>query len=356
MNKILIIGSGNVATALAADLSLKGNRICIYKTSNQKSENYEFIKKNKTIIITDSEKSMEASVEVATENLEEAFKFEPNVIFIATQTTYHEEIITKLSKYTNSGQIVIIVPGYLSSCYFLKYCNKDQLPTVVECESSPIDCRVTAPGVVNVFFRNVRNPIGIYPEKNKKDTEETLKNLNLNFITISSVVEAALHNPNLIVHTIGAVMSIPRIEYSNGEYSMYKEVFTKSIYNLIERLDEEKNNVFVKLGIKPMSYFDACCYRNSEDITVDSRSVFEDYAKNSAPGGPNVSDSRYITEDVPQGLVLLESLGDFLGVKTDVTTALINIANACLLRNFRENGRTINRLGKENLDKLLINK
>ena len=58
-----------------------------------------------------------------------------------------------------------------------------------------------------------------------------------------------------------------------------------------------------------------------------------------------MSNSRYITEDVPQGLVLLESLGGLLNVKTTVCSALIDIASACLNTDFRKNGRTVERLG-----------
>ena len=102
-----------------------------------------------------------------------------------------------------------------------------------------------------------------------------------------------------------------------------------------------------------MSYFDACCFRNSMDLTRNSKEVFMDYAQNSAPSGPNVSNSRYVTEDVPQGLVLLESLGEILNVATPITTGLINIAGACLNMDFRIEGRTINKIGKENFQIIL---
>lgn len=66
---------------------------------------------------------------------------------------------------------------------------------------------------------------------------------------------------------------------------------------------------------------------------------------NHSPKGPDISDSRYITEDVSQGLVLLESLGKLLNIETPLVTSLINLANFSLNRNFRINGRTVENLG-----------
>ena len=62
------------------------------------------------------------------------------------------------------------------------------------------------------------------------------------------MIEAALHNPNIIVHTVGAIFSIPRIEYTTGEYWMYKEVFTPSIWSIVESLDKEKMELFGCVG------------------------------------------------------------------------------------------------------------
>ena len=54
-----------------------------------------------------------------------------------------------------------------------------------------------------------------------------------------------------------------------------------------------------------------------------------------------------------QGLVMLEAMGKYLHIPTPVCTALIEIANAALSRDLRENGRSLERLGMENIRKIL---
>lgn len=111
--------------------------------------------------------------------------------------------------------------------------------------------------------------------------------------------------------------------------------------------------VLDKLGMEPRAYVEACKFRNSEDLSADAKAVFFDYAQNDSPEGPTVSDSRYITEDVPEGLVMLESLGSVLQIATPACSALIDIASACLNRDFRDNGRTVQKLELENIQKIL---
>ena len=69
--------------------------------------------------------------------------------------------------------------------------------------------------------------------------------------------------------------------------------------------------------------------------------------------GPLSAEDRYLTEDVPQGLVLLESLGQYLGVATPVCTALIELASAALGRDLRQTGRTLARLGQGNVERII---
>lgn len=351
--KITVVGAGHGGTTIAADLKEKGHRVTLLKTSSSlHNEHFQYLDENNgEITIVNGSKETLVNLDVVTTDVKFAIT-NAEIIIIYIQTNYHEQVIKRLIPFMNEEQIILLEPGYLSTAYFLKH-QQDMHLTIVEAQSSPIDCRIIEPGKVKVLFKNVKNPVAIYTEKDKRIIEEKLDKLQYHFVYFGSVIEAALHNPNLIVHTIGGIMSIPRIEHSKGEYWMYKEVFTPHVWNLVESLDNEKMNVLERIGAPRLSYVDACKFRNFTDVTIDAKTAFFEYAENSSPEGPFVADSRFITEDVPEGLVLLESLGEMLNVETPTCTGLINTASAALDKNFRENARTVDSLGRENLEKII---
>ena len=343
--KITIVGTGNAGSTVAADLSLRGHDVILLKTSNKlHNEHFQAIHKNGWITIEENGNEMIAPIKTSTDYATSIP--DRDLIIIYVQTNYHEQVIREICKYIQDDQTVLVEPGYLATCYFLKYCQKRI--KIAEAESSPVDCRIVAPGRVRVLFRNVINPVGVFPLNKKSCVIETLNRTGYPFECLESVVEAALHNPNLIVHTIGAIFSVPRIEYvanHGGTYSMYREFFSPNIWNLVESLDNEKMDVLEKMGFKRLPYVEACKHRNSTEDGSNALAVFFEYANNSAPDGPDVPDSRYIMEDVPQGLVLLESLGKINQVPTPVCSGLIDIASAILLHDFRKEGRTVEHLG-----------
>lgn len=355
--KIAILGAGNAGCAAAADLTIKGHTVSLIKTSDSiHDDSYNVIVSNNNQI-TLSENNIDTVCKIQTVTRDISYVAAADVIIVFTQTNYHEALIERFKNYLCDGQIVLFNPGYLSTAYMLKHKTFDKDITIVEAESSFIDCRIVEPGRVSVSFRNVRNPVGIFPSTKKEKTIPILDKLECNFTYLDSVIEAALHNPNLIVHTVGAIMSIPRIEKTNGDYCMYWEVFTPSVWNILEKLDKEKMDVLEELGCERLSYVEACKYRNSLDDNRDAKEVFMWYAAMpTAVKGPTSVNSRYITEDVSQGLVMLESFASIIDVKTPVCSALINIANAALNIDFRLVGRNIENLGKNNIDYILSDK
>ena len=355
--KIAILGAGNAGCAVAADLTLKGHEVTLIKTSHaMHDDNFEYMQSHKgEVTLNEFGKVSTAYIHRVTRDLEELQDAEIVIIYI--QTNYHEQLIEKIAPYLQKDQILLINPGYLSTAYVLKYCQ-DKPIIVAEAQSSFIDGRIMEPGQFKVGFRNVRNPIGIYPSSRKEEAIEKLDKLQERFVYLDSVVEAALHNPNLVVHTVGSVMSIPRIEKSHGDFCMYHEAYTRdnpATWRILEAMDAEKMNVLEKLGFSRLSYVEACKYRNSLDDNKDAKEVFLDYAEmDTRAKGPTQVDSRYISEDVPQGLVMLEALGKSLDVATPIVSSLIEIASAALGRDLRAEGRTPEKLGEENIQKILM--
>lgn len=354
--KISMLGAGNAGCAVAADLTLKGHEVTLIKTSHaMHDDNFEFLQKNEgRMTLNEFGDIKSANIHKVSRNVSDIEGAEIIIIYI--QTNFHEQLIERIAPYLQDDQILLINPGYLSTAYVLKHCADKNL-IIAEAESSFIDGRIMEPGYFRVGFRNVRNPIGIYPVARREKAIKKLDQLGERFVYLDSVVEAALHNPNLVVHTVGSVMSIPRIEKSHGDFCMYHEAYTRdnpSTWKILEALDAEKMNVLEKLGFSRISYVEACKYRNSLDDSIDAKEVFLNYAEmDTRAKGPTKVDSRYISEDVPQGLVMLEALGKSLCVSTPIVSGLIEIAGAALGRDLRAEGRTPEGLGLDNIDKIL---
>lgn len=366
--KIAVVGAGNGGCAVAADMAYRGLDVTLVKTSNaMHDDNFNFLKENNgkmTLIDFGENGSMNP------QDLEKVEKTgyikkvtrdmsaisDADIVIMYIQTKFHEQVIERMADHLVDGQILLINPGYFSTAYVLKHCKGKDL-TIVEAQSSFIDGRIIEPGKFRVGFRNVRNPLGVYPSKNLEYAKEKLEQLGFPFHYMKNVVGAALHNPNLIVHTVGSVMSIPMIDAMGEDFCMYHYSFTEHVWKVLDKLDAEKMDILEKMGHERISYVEACKFRNSLDDSLDAKEVFFEYASMPTRAkAPTKVDSRYISEDVPQGLVMLEALGKSLDVATPICTSLIEIASAALGRDLRSEGRTIERLGMENIQMILNDK
>lgn len=334
--KVTILGAGNSGCAHAAKLVENGHEVMLVKTSNSlHEENFECIQRLGGILMYDETKdySFFAKFE-ATKDVARGIEW-ADVVLILTQSLQHRVLAEKYGKLFHAGQVVLIIPGNLGSLWFRQYAPNGVI--FAEGESTPYDARIVEPGCVHILFKNVRNAISISP--NTSDNDEVLHTVDALFDSHkylrTNIVESAMHNPNMVVHTIGTIMSASRIEMTKGEFWMYRESFSESVWNLVNQLDAEKNAVIVAYGGKQMSYLEACKWRNEEDLTKDALSVFKSYADNGGPKGPANLNTRFIYEDVPMGLGQLELLAQQKGITTPIASALITIASSLMRTDYR---------------------
>ncbi len=359
--KITIIGTGNAGCAHAFKLAEAGHSVRLVKTSNTLHEtNFDVILEQGGIFAIDSTQNGKKSFQklhLITRDIEKGLQG-AELVFVLTQSLHHPKVAKQIAPFVDrkSTKVVFCVPGNLGSLFFRKELGETDI-ILAEGESTPYDARIMEPGVVNILFKNVRNAVAFLPNSQKERGMTYISQLVDTYGDYrTNIIESALHNPNLVVHTVGVIMSANRIEMMKGEFWMYKESFSPSIWNLINQLDREKNNVIEKFGGKGISYLDACKYRNEKDLDQDSLKVFQSYAEKGGPKGPDNLETRYLHEDVIVGLGLLSMLGKEAGAETPVTDALITIASHLVNKDFHTLKRSKQDFGIENLNFINLKK
>jgi opine dehydrogenase len=348
---IAVIGCGNVGVAIAADLSISGKEVTIIKTSSVNDETFLKIKENDNkVILKENGRYIRTQIHKLTKDLEEIKNC--GVIFVTVQSLYHEQLVKEISGHLSTNQIVVVVCSYMSSFYFKKYCK--ELPIIAETTGPYLEGRIEREDIENeivfrVGCRLTKSPLSVFQQERTEECMKRLKELYNGFSNEYSTIECGLLNPNMVLHTVSAVMSIPRIEYSEGNFCMYREAYSKkneATLKIMFSLDEEKKIVLKRLGQKPVDILKAGGFLG------DPMESFFNYSESSDRAiSPTSVKSRYITEDVPEGLVLLESIANKVGVKVPIASAIIDIAGSALGIDFRKEGRTIEKLNAEDFIK-----
>ncbi len=340
--RVTVIGCGNAGLIHAAKLIENGVEVALLKTSQaSNSEFFDIICHENGYNVKDETSGGHrffVKPSMITRDVEKAVRF-GDILMVMTTTSRHEVVAQMIAPHVRDGQIITLVPGYMGSLVFKKYIRKDV--TYCEWETTAYNGRIVDSMYVRITFYNPRNAISVLPVSKTEEVLSIFSNCFTNTkYSRKNILESAMHNPNMIVHPIGILFSASRIEYSHGEFWMYKEAFTESVIRVINAFDKSKNELLNAFGCDSLNYFEAAKWRNAADLSVDAMTVFRSFA-DSSNKGPSFIDHRYLNEDIPIGLGLFISIGRIVGIDTSIQESIMTLASALLGKSLKASSRTI---------------
>ena len=109
---------------------------------------------------------------------------------------------------------------------------------------------------------------------------------------------------------------------------------TPNVGRLLEALDEERIAIATKLGLEVRTIFQH--FHLSFHVPISSISQMNQEMHDAGNGGsgPATADSRYVTEDVPFGLVMTAKIGRLAGRPADFHESGVQIFSAMYGRDF----------------------
>jgi opine dehydrogenase len=361
---VAVLGGGNGGHAVAANLSLAGFKVNFFELP-QFAEPFERVLRTKEIRIEGVSIDGVARLNLATTDIQQAIK-DAEVIFVITPAFGHKTMAEICAPFVQDGQVIVLMPGSGGSLEFAKIFKEKKVKqeiTFAECCTLPYGARLKATGHVSVFINALILPTGVFPSKRTGEVISTLKQFYPTMIPAKDVLEAAINNPNPIVHPVATLLSATRIEHSKGEFYLYAEGMTPSVARTYESLNEERLSICKTMGYKLYHWNDLdfkdynlgeteeeCRYRilnTSMDAAFGKDGIYAGIKMK----GPEHLKDRYVTEDVPYGMVLLSTLGDILKIPTPTHDAVIQLASVINRTNYWKTGRGVKELGLSGLNK-----
>jgi opine dehydrogenase len=338
LTEIAVIGAGNGGHAMAAHLSLAGFSVRFGELP-QFADNLRPAQERGGIDLAGSLGEGFARLEVITTDLAVALRGASH-LFVVTQALGHESVAELCAPHLEAGQSIILFPGSGGTLQFartLRDRGVDHKVYLAETVTLPYTCRLHGPAEVTI--RNgpgAHEPVAALPACDNEAVIEIARAAYPTLTAATHVLEIALYNPNIVLHPVGVLFNLGRIEYAQGEFWMYKEGFTPSVLKIMHALDGEKMALLRALGVEPVPHEVSYAYRY--------QSQWGDFATSSSKG-PSSAKTRYITEDIPIGMVLWASLGRLLGVPTPTAESLIHISSVIHDTDYWHAGRTVEKLG-----------
>ena len=355
--KIAVLGGGNGAFITAADLTLRGHRVKLCELPHLE-KNIEGIVQGKTIELqivgSPGVKGGFAQLDVVTTDMKEALSGAEVVLMVLpafAQKPFAEACVPHLE----DGQIVVLTPGNFGGAIefsnVLSQKGKGQKVAIAEMECMIYSGFKSAPSVawVSGYKKGLR--VAAYPARDTEMVMEKLLRVYPDLRTATNVLETGLRNLNTVVHAPIVVHNAGWIEKTKGDFLFYWDGCTPGVAHSAEAVDRERLALGERLGFELTPVIDVSLewygHGGAKGKTIyEVLSTNPVYVKDTAP--PTLQ-HRFLLEDIPYGMVPMESLGEVLGIPTPVTSAIITLSSELTQVDFRSQARDLKYLGLERL-------
>jgi len=351
---IAVLGGGAGAHMMAADLTSRGHAVHLYEHPRFAAK-FSTMLRSKTIECSGIGPVGEFRIAKATTNIAEAVRG-VEWINVVIPATGHELFFGELLRAVRPGQKVVVWAGDFGSLRLRKMLadagkGKGKAPTIIETNTLPYGTRLMGPGRIKLLVVAPRVMAAALPARGGDRAVAALKRLFPCIMPGESVLAAAFNNPNPIVHPPGSLLNTGRIEFSGGNFYMYGEGITESVARVIREIYEESRRVAERLGFGMMQYQEADFTTKCSIMGVEFVAPFDTQGVIGSILGPCSVQDRYITEDLPYGLVPRSELGRLVGVPTPVIDGIISVGAVVCREDYWQTGRTLAKLGLAGMSK-----
>lgn len=257
----------------------------------------------------------------------------------------HEAMGAALRGHLSTDAAYCMLPSGCNGAVVLKQALgldlRDDTYLIGETSTLPYGCRLVEPGVVRVTTRVLD---GLYvaslPSSRTPELLAKLHDVWPQAEAAANVLQTTLQNGNPVLHPAIMLLNASRIENTGGDFLFYTDGVTPASARLMAAVDAERIALGQALGVRIVPDPELGVRQGylSEATWLTGYNQGIGFATSQAP---STLDFRYLTEDVPYGLVFISELAKQFDVPTPAVDTVISMASIVLDTDFRAQGRRL---------------
>jgi opine dehydrogenase len=349
---VAIIGAGIGGIYLAATLGIAGYRLRLHDIDDTRLAEV----RARGGIEVEGPPDHFSGIERVTTDLAAAIDG-ADIVVITTGGNYQESVAAALAPLLRGGEIILLIQGNTGGSLVVRRaldtagCRADV--DIAEMDNYPYSCWRLSPTRIRPIIAKRWLQIATFPGRRIDAVFPRLAPLFPHAIAAPTVAHTGFMNANAMLHVANCVANAGKIDRGEA-YKFYAEGVTPSVARLYEAINAERVAVAAALGASVPNLADwfertygvrgATLSETCQLLTTNSDGPYQ------ATGTPKSFDHKYVTEDVPVGLIPMSALGAAVGVPTPMIDTLIELVFGLTGKDFAAEARTLPRMGLTGLD------
>lgn len=339
--KIAVLGGGHGCYAAAADLSLNGHEVRLWRRD---AAALSAVVQAGSIRLKDADGARDVPVALATADIGQALR-DAELIVLPTPALAQADIARAMAPHLRDGQVVFLPPGTFGSVVMsriVRAAGNQADVAWAETGTLPYLARKHGEREVNLTIRAIRLPTGVYPQRKSDAAIEVIRRAYPAVHACGDALSGALMNAGPVIHPPLMVMNAAPLQHFE-RWDIHNEGTQPAVRAVTDRLDQERIAVREAFGYGGPHYPLADHYNNDQWMYGDAHKRLVksgDWRENI-----DLHHHRYIAEDTELGLAFLASAARYAGVDAPVAHGLLAIVGGFLGRDLRQGPRSFEALG-----------
>ncbi len=347
--KIAVLGAGNGGQAFAGSLTLSGHDVHLAAVADHDTQIRVLQTFGGVLVEGQTAEGLEGGfARVARVDTDIVQAVSSNELIILTVPAYAQDVyLDEIAKHAQAGSMVLIQPGKFGALRLvnrLRLMGRDPQELLIG-ETSTFLYAAKMHGLDRIWLRGVKKelPLAAWPAARTDEMLERLHSVNHQYVSAQNVLATSVDDAAYALHPVSTLLNLSRLEVM-GPYRTHYYDLTPQVSRMVQAVDEERCQIAHAFNIHVSTLLEQA----KSMYGLEGDSVYEALKQTTVHRDqitPNGADHRYVTEEVPYGLVPMLDLAEVAGIKAPAIEAIVTTASVVNNTDYRAQGRHLDSLG-----------